>query len=70
MDHKLSRPNGSSMKLIRFVKDRPGHDYRYAIDASKIENKLGWKPQHQFEDGLDQTVNWYLHDRSIDFERL
>jgi dTDP-glucose 4,6-dehydratase len=51
---------GGSRKLIRFVKDRPGHDRRYAIDASKIQRELGWSPAHKFEDGLRETVRWYL----------
>ena len=51
-------------KLIEFVADRPGHDQRYAIDASKIRNELGWRPRHDFEDGLRQTVRWYLDNRA------
>lgn len=53
---------GSRRKLITFVKDRPGHDRRYAIDASKIQNELGWKPAENFEDGLRRTVRWYLEN--------
>lgn len=60
MDHKLSRPVGSSEKLITFVKDRPGHDLRYAIDATKIEKELGWRPSVTFEEGLEKTVDWFL----------
>ena len=60
MDVKLGRPNGTSEKLITFVKDRPGHDLRYAIDANKIKNELGWKPSVTFEEGLDKTIDWYL----------
>lgn len=60
MDHKLSRPLGSSEKLITFVKDRPGHDLRYAIDATKIEKELGWRPSVTFEEGLEKTVDWFL----------
>ncbi|MFA9371035.1 MAG: dTDP-glucose 4,6-dehydratase [Labilibaculum antarcticum] len=60
MDHKLNRETGSSRQLISFVKDRAGHDQRYAIDASKIEKELGWKPSIQFEEGFEQTVDWYL----------
>jgi len=51
---------GSTRRLIRFVKDRPGHDRRYAIDASKIQRELGWTPAHTFDDGLRETVRWYL----------
>ena len=60
MDRKLKRKNGSSEKLITFVKDRPGHDFRYAIDATKINEELGWKPSVTFEEGLEKTVDWYL----------
>ena len=60
MDDKLGRPAGSSEKLITFVKDRPGHDLRYAIDASKIKKELGWSPSVIFEDGLSETIDWYL----------
>ncbi len=60
MDEKLLRPKGSSRKLITFVKDRPGHDKRYAIDATKINKELGWKPSVNFEQGLSQTIDWYL----------
>ena len=60
MDRKLDRTPGSSESLITFVKDRAGHDLRYAIDASKISNELGWKPSLQFEEGLEKTVDWYL----------
>lgn len=59
-DEKLERPVGSSRNLIRFVEDRAGHDLRYAIDASKIEKDLGWKPSLQFEEGLSKTIDWYL----------
>lgn len=59
MDKKLNRPPGSSEKLITFVKDRPGHDRRYAIDASKIHRELGWKPTVTFEQGLQKTIDWY-----------
>jgi dTDP-glucose 4,6-dehydratase len=48
--------------LITFVKDRPGHDLRYAINSSKIRRELGWKPAHNFEDGLRSTINWYLRN--------
>jgi dTDP-glucose 4,6-dehydratase len=60
MDEKLGREKGSSQKLIIFVKDRPGHDLRYAIDATKIERELGWRPSVTFEQGLEKTVAWYL----------
>jgi dTDP-glucose 4,6-dehydratase len=60
MDSKLDRPEGESAKLITFVKDRPGHDKRYAIDATRIATELGWKPSVTFEQGLEKTVDWYL----------
>jgi dTDP-glucose 4,6-dehydratase len=60
MDKKLGRPDGESAKLITYVKDRPGHDLRYAIDASKINKELGWKPSVTFEQGLERTIDWYL----------
>jgi dTDP-glucose 4,6-dehydratase len=60
MDEKLVRDAGTSEKLITFVKDRPGHDLRYAIDATKIERELGWRPSVTFEQGLEKTVVWYL----------
>lgn len=60
MDRKLGRPEGASAQLITFVKDRAGHDLRYAIDSSKLQHELGWKPSLQFEEGLEKTVNWYL----------
>lgn len=60
MDRKLGRPGGESAKLITFVKDRAGHDLRYAIDASKLKHDLGWEPSLQFEEGLEKTVDWYL----------
>ncbi|MEO8234896.1 MAG: dTDP-glucose 4,6-dehydratase [Flavobacterium sp.] len=60
MDEKLDRSEGESSKLITYVKDRPGHDLRYAIDASKINKELGWKPTVTFEEGLEQTIDWYL----------
>lgn len=60
MDGKLNRKEGSSQKLISYVKDRPGHDLRYAIDASKINKELGWKPSVTFEEGLAKTIDWYL----------
>jgi len=60
MDRKLGRPDGESSKLITFVTDRAGHDLRYAIDATKLNRELGWKPSLQFEVGLEKTVQWYL----------
>ncbi|TLP80745.1 dTDP-glucose 4,6-dehydratase [Maribacter sp. ACAM166] len=60
MDKKLDRDVGTSQKLITYVKDRPGHDLRYAIDATKISKELGWKPSVTFEEGLEKTVDWYL----------
>ena len=60
MDKKLNRPKGTSAGLITFVKDRPGHDLRYAIDATKLNRELGWTPSLQFEEGLEKTVDWYL----------
>lgn len=63
MDAKLGRENGSSEKLITFVTDRAGHDLRYAIDASKIEKDLGWKPSVTFEEGLSLTIDWYLSNQ-------
>jgi len=60
MDRKLKRPEGESEKLITFVKDRPGHDLRYAIDSSKLKNETGWEPMTSFEEGLEKTVDWYL----------
>jgi dTDP-glucose 4,6-dehydratase len=60
MDKKLNRPAGTSEKLITFVKDRAGHDLRYAIDSSKLQKELGWSPSLQFEEGLEKTVDWYL----------
>ena len=63
MDEKLGREEGSSGKLITYVKDRPGHDKRYAIDAGKINKELGWEPSLQFEEGLRKTVDWYLSNQ-------
>lgn len=60
MDEKLGRESGTSEKLISYVKDRAGHDLRYAIDSTKLQNDLGWKPSLQFEEGLRKTVGWYL----------
>lgn len=63
MDVKLGREEGENEKLITFVKDRPGHDLRYAIDAEKISRELGWKPSVTFEEGLSLTIDWYLENR-------
>jgi len=60
MDKKLNREKGSSEQLITYVKDRAGHDRRYAIDAGKLNKELGWMPSVTFEEGLEKTVDWYL----------
>jgi|TARA_B110000091_G_scaffold213136_1_gene261674 dTDP-glucose 4,6-dehydratase len=62
MDLKLGRKEGESLNLINYVVDRPGHDLRYAIDASKINKELGWKPSVTFEEGLSKTIDWYLNN--------
>lgn len=62
MDQKLGRENGDSAKLITFVTDRAGHDLRYAIDSTKLQQELGWVPSLQFEEGLSKTVDWYLNN--------
>jgi dTDP-glucose 4,6-dehydratase len=64
MDTKLGRPEGTSEQLITYVTDRAGHDLRYAIDATKIMNELGWKPSLQFEEGLEKTVDWFLNNQA------
>jgi len=64
VDQLLEREEGTSNKLITFVTDRAGHDLRYAIDASKLRNELGWAPTLQFEEGIEQTVRWYLEHQS------
>lgn len=63
MDTVLGRAQGTSAQLITFVKDRPGHDLRYAIDATKINQELGWKPSVTFEEGLSQTIDWYMNNK-------
>ncbi len=63
MDEKLGREPGTSVKLITYVKDRAGHDLRYAIDSTKLQNELGWKPSLQFEEGIRLTVDWYLENQ-------
>ncbi len=62
MDRKLGRGEGTSEKLITYVKDRAGHDLRYAIDSSKLQRELGWTPSLQFEEGLEKTIDWYLNN--------
>src|SRR6266496_770018 len=62
MNGKIGNAPGTSDQLITYVKDRPGHDRRYAIDASKINKELGWKPTVTFEEGLSQTIDWYLEN--------
>ena len=64
MYRKLGRPEGDSEKLITYVTDRAGHDFRYAIDSSKLQRELGWTPSLQFEEGLEKTVDWYLENGS------
>ncbi|MGA3283791.1 MAG: dTDP-glucose 4,6-dehydratase [Verrucomicrobiota bacterium] len=64
VDQLMPEPGGHSRKLITFVKDRPGHDRRYAIDATKIKNELGWTPAHKFEDGIRETIRWYLDNQA------
>ena len=63
IDEKLGRQAGESEKLITYVKDRPGHDRRYAIDATKISKELGWRPSVTFEEGLSETIDWYLQNQ-------
>jgi len=60
MDEKLGKPAGTSEQLITYIKDRPGHDRRYAIDATKINRELGWKPTVTFQEGLSETIDWFL----------
>ena len=63
VDEKMGNPEGHSKELITFVKDRAGHDLRYAIDASKLKDELGWVPSLQFEEGLSQTIDWFLSNK-------
>lgn len=63
MDEKLGREKGESEKLITYVKDRAGHDLRYAIDSTKLKDELGWLPSLQFEEGLSKTIDWYLNNK-------
>ena len=62
-DRLLGRPEGASERLITYVTDRAGHDLRYAIDSSKLSRELGWEPAFRFEEGIEQTVRWYLENR-------
>ena len=64
MDAKLGREGGTAEKLITYVTDRPGHDFRYAIDATKLQRELGWSPSVTFEEGLSATIDWYLNNRA------
>ena len=61
IDKKLERKPNESMKLIKYVDDRLGHDKRYAIDSSKIKNELGWEPEYNFNKGIDKTIDWYIN---------
>ena len=63
VDKMLGRDEGTSDKLITYVKDRAGHDLRYAIDSTKLKNELGWEPSLQFEEGIEKTVKWYLDNK-------
>lgn len=62
MDIKLNRDKGSSEQLIRFVKDRAGHDLRYAIDSAKLQKELHWTAKYAFEEGIEKTIEWYLEN--------
>ena len=63
IDGKLNLEKNTSKKLIRFVKDRPGHDFRYAIDSKKIQKSLNWKPKYNFDEALSETIDWYLNNK-------
>ena len=63
MNNKLGRKKNTNEKLIKFVKDRPGHDFRYAVDSSKILNSTGWKPKYNFKEALSETIDWYLNNK-------
>ncbi len=63
VDRALNRPEGASRALVSFVKDRPGHDYRYAMDTSKVRGELGWRPRHDLLQGIDTTIAWYLENK-------
>ncbi|MFB3133873.1 MAG: GDP-mannose 4,6-dehydratase, partial [Rhodothermales bacterium] len=63
VDEALGRAAGASRQLIKFVKDRPGHDFRYALDTSKLRDELGWQAQYSLEEGLRTTVAWYLANK-------
>ena len=64
VDRLLGRPEGADMDLITYVTDRAGHDLRYAIDSSKLQRELGWEPSLQFEEGIEETVRWYLDNQA------
>jgi dTDP-glucose 4,6-dehydratase len=64
LDEASPRKAGKYAELISFVKDRPGHDWRYAMDASKVRRELGWRPRETFESGLAKTVRWYMENRA------
>ena len=63
IDLKLENKLGTSQKLISFVNDRPGHDFRYAIDASKLKKDLDWTPKYSFKEGLNETIDWYINNQ-------
>jgi dTDP-glucose 4,6-dehydratase len=65
LSEALDRPENELFSLIEYVKDRPGHDFRYAIDASKIKKELGWEAKYNFEKGIEETINWYLRKEGI-----